>query len=376
MRVMRFCRLQTSGTSDSSSLIIVGPSADATTGSLLRPLNIYYSLKEIKHLTTRYVHIPTSAKSLPRFLQFISHILRANVIVVSGVAPWVSALLVILGKILGRKVIVDFHGSGWVELSILRAPFFVKMLFLISEKVAFKFAYCVVAASKWLSNTLVSLFGKRERLFTIENAVPIIFEKYADLLREKFGVNALRKYVCKHIVHHDNCYNAKLLVAPLPSWFKSNVLALEELMKVRNLLGKDVLAVITGSVYPGSNNIIATGYLNYVNYIALLLSADAVLLPYPSRAICGGVRNKVLEAGYAGKPVISTKYGMLFLEKARPWIHYIPYEDIVKGRTRAVVRELHNQAASLRELVINNYSFNSFKMKILLLVKMILKEAL
>lgn len=364
--------MQTSVIRNRVLLIVVGPSTEVITGSLLRPLNIYYSLKGIKHLIVRYAPI----KSLPNFLSFIPCILRADVIIVSGVGPWISASLVILGKILRKKVVIDFHGSGWVESNILGAPFFVKILILISEKVAYKFAHCIVVASKWLSNTLVSLFGKKGRLLIIENSVPIIFEKYADILKEKFGVSALREYVCKRIIRHDNCYNTKLLVVPLPSWFKSNTLALEELMKLKNLLSKDMLVIITGSIYPGGNDIIATGYLNYINYISLLLSADVVVLPYPSRAICGGVRNKVLEAAYAGKPVVSTKYGMLFLKEVKPWIHYIPLEDIVRREFCVITYEMHNQGASLREIVTRNYSFGSFRKKILLLVKMIIKEPL
>jgi len=141
------------------------------------------------------------------------------------------------------------------------------------------------------------------------------------------------------------------------------------------LIGREKSGVVViGSAYPGGSVIIATGYLNYIDYVFLLLSADTVLLPYPSRAIRGSVRNKVLEAGYAGKPIVSTKYEMLFLEEAKPWIHYIPLEDIVE-KPCAIAHGIHKQAVLLRELVTRNYSFSSFK-KILLLAKMIIKEPL
>jgi glycosyltransferase involved in cell wall biosynthesis len=95
---------------------------------------------------------------------------------------------------------------------------------------------------------------------------------------------------------------------------------------LEDMLGKDVLVVVTGTQNAEKidDSILATGYLEYVKYVTLVLSADAIILPYPSNAICGGIRNKVLEAGYAGKLVISTKYGMLFVEGAKPWVHYIP----------------------------------------------------
>ena len=39
------------------SVIIVGPSADIISGSLLRPINIYYSLKDLKNLKVNYIPI-------------------------------------------------------------------------------------------------------------------------------------------------------------------------------------------------------------------------------------------------------------------------------------------------------------------------------
>ena len=39
------------------NIIIIGPSVDIVSGSLLRPINIYYSLKDLKNLKVNYIPI-------------------------------------------------------------------------------------------------------------------------------------------------------------------------------------------------------------------------------------------------------------------------------------------------------------------------------
>jgi len=355
-------------------LTIIGPSAEVTSGSILRPLNIYYSLKGFRHVYITYVPV----RRIPRLLLDIPRILRSDIVIVSGVAPLISALLAILGKLLRKKVIIDFHGFGWIEASVFGELLIHRLLILISEKIAFRFSYCALMASKWLSNTMKSFFGEKPCIFTIENAVPFIFEKVVNILKKESDEETLRKYVCENILHlhSSECYKKKLFAAPLPHWFYSNVLALSRLSILKDKLGKNVLVVVTGT--PNTEKIdamIAVGYLEYVKYVALVLSADGIILPYPSNAVCGGIRNKVLEASYAGKQVISTKYGMLFVEGAKPWIHYIPLEQVLESEKLNEMRYMMGeQAFNLHLLITSNYSFNSFRRKILHFIKTIIKN--
>ena len=357
-------------------ITIVGPSAETTSGSILRPLNIYYSLKGFRHVYVMYIPV----RGAPRLLLDIPRILRSDIIIVSGVAFWSgAALLTILAKLLRKKVIVDFHGFGWIEASTFGEPLIHKLLILISEKISFRFSYCALMASKWLSDTMKSFFGEKPCILTIENAVPLIFEKVASILMKESDERKLRKYVCENILHlHPNeCYEKKLIVAPLPHWFYSNVLALNRLSMLKDMLGKDILVVVTGTQNAEKidDSILAIGYLEYVKYVTLVLSADAIILPYPSNAICGGIRNKVLEAGYAGKQVISTKYGMLFVEGAKPWVHYIPLEQVLESKKLDEMRYMMGeQAFNLHLLITTKYSFNSFRRKILRFIKAIIKN--
>jgi hypothetical protein len=95
-------------------------------------------------------------------------------------------------------------------------------------------------------------------------------------------------------------------------------------------MDKDVMVIVTGikeaSELSPQDNIIPLGYVSYTSYIALLLSADGVILPYPSNAICGGVRNKVLEAGFC-KKLISTRAGVMHA-RLLPNVHYITVDNV------------------------------------------------
>jgi glycosyltransferase involved in cell wall biosynthesis len=301
---------------------------------------------------------------------------EVRVIIISGVSPWVSAIVTFGGRILKKKVVMDFHGLGWLEASILGSTkWYMKVLTLISEKISYKFSTYVTVASKWLFNMLTYYFGNKRNIYIIENSVPYIFERVVNVLVRAYSdASALRAYVCRKVLRRLGCGDKLLFVAPLPAVFKSNVLAFEELLKVERALGGDVLIVVTGikGAVGRLRNVVVAGYLSYVDYVALLLSSDGVILPYPSRAICGGARNKVLEAGFCGKPVLSTKTGMMFV-KALPSIHYVALEreSVIEKLKREDLKEI---SVKLNELVKEHYSFVRFKHSFLMLLMRVFIE--
>jgi hypothetical protein len=344
-------------------ITIVGPSAELISGSLLRPLNIYYSLKGFRNLKTRYVPIKGISDL---FLQFRC-ILHADIIITSGVNPWVSASIAMLGKVLKKRVVIDFHGFAWFEAYVTKATgFFMRTLLLISERVSYKFSRYVITASRWLANVLTHYFGERKCVFIIENAVPYIFEKVADRLMKNYNSSMLRKYVCEKVLHRSDYFNKLLFIAPLPSIFKSNILAYEELLKLRRFLNENMLIVVTGirgaNILDVSSNIISIGYIGYVDYVALLLSSEGVILPYPNNAICGGIRNKVLEAGFCRKLVVSTKMGMMHV-KASPNMHYILMNSTNSKNTLQNLKKevLESIIERLSNLIKEEYSFHRFR---------------
>jgi len=352
-------------------VVIIGPSAEVISGSLLRPINIYYSLRDLRGLKVKYI----SVKKLSDLLPQLFPILYADMVIASGVNPWISALVTLWRKISRKMVIVDFHGFAWIEVNATNvAGFPMKMLLLVSERVSYKLSWYVIMASKWLANALAHYFGERRGVFVIENAVPYIFEEVVHKLVEKYDPNTLRKYICEKVLCRGDCFSKPLLIAPLPTVFRSNILAYEELLRLSQSLGENVLIAVTGiktNTFSVSSNIVLTGYTSYVNYVGLLLSSDSVILPYPMNAICGGVRNKVLEAGFCKKPVISTKAGMMHLN-ASPNIHYVPIsiEAVFQELRKELLKEI---AEKLNTLISKRYSFILFKKSLLKLVKSIIR---
>jgi len=349
-------------------VVVVGPSAELISGSLLRPINIYYSLKDFKSLEVDYIPV----RGVPDLTLQLKRILSANVIIASGVNPWISALIAVMGRAFRRKVIVDFHGFAWLEVSVTNATvLLVKMLLLVSEKISYKLAYYVTTASPWLSSILAQYFGRRENVSTIENSVSYIFEKTIHRMVKNYDTNILRKYVCEKILK-GKCLNKPILIAPLPSIFKSNILAYKKLLRLKNLMNKNVIVIVTGikeaNELSPQDNIIPVGYVSYTSYVTLLLSADSVILPYPSNAICGGVRNKVLEAGFCKKPLISTRAGVMHTRLV-PNAHYIAIDnvEIVQSFKSEKLREI---AEKLGKLIGEKYSFTMFKKSVLNLLRL------
>ena len=281
-------------------------------------------------------------------------------------------------KILRKVSIVDFHGFAWHEACVMDSAAVLRLLLLLSEYLAYKWATYVIAASKWLSKALSGYFGTRE-VFVIENAITPIFERVVSRLKQ-YDTKLLRRYIYYKLRLDHNHVTSTLLVAPLPPVFESNVLAYKVLLDLARKLPSNVLIIVTGlrhKVTKTQSPVICAGYLKYPEYVALLLSADAVILTYPSSAICGGVRNKVLEAGYCMKPIISTRVGMLHLP-VRPNLHYIPLETLqresmvsvrVPGKYRCITIKLH-------ELILHRYSFAIFRESVLRIFLKILKSFL
>jgi len=356
------------------NIIIIGPSVDTVSGSLLRPINIYYSLKDLKNLDVNYIPI---RKIIDLLLQ-LPLVFSGDLIIISGVNPWVSAIVSFLGKVMGKIVVVDFHGFAWLEYTIMNSTstrFPIRLLLLVSERVSYRFSKYVITASRWLANALSYYFGNRGNVFVIENSVPYIFEKVINELSRRFNVRFLRRYACKQFIRGSDCSDKSLLIAPLPSIFKSNILAYEELLRLERSLGKGAIIIVTGikddkALHGSLNRVFPVGYVDYVDYVVLLLVSDGVFLPYPDNAICGGVRNKVLEAGYCKKPIISSRVGMMHLE-ALPNVHYIPVDSQYLELNENMLKDI---ATNLGLLIQERYTFNRFKYSFMEILRLTIKE--
>jgi len=99
-----------------------------------------------------------------------------------------------------------------------------------------------------------------------------------------------------------------------PRSFTPNLMAVKHLYGVASLLEKrspEILFVIIGDgeVIEGKpSNVTYAGYVEDLN--SYLNACDLAVAPYPSLAICGGARNKLLEYWACGLPVVSTAEGV------------------------------------------------------------------
>lgn len=354
----------------SIDIILVAPSADMISGSLLRPINIWYSLNAIKGIHAEHVPI----KSVSHLLWYIVKLVNSEIVIVSGVNPWVTAIIVLLRRLFKKIIIVDVHGIAWYEASITRSTNFpVRLMLFLSEFISYKYASYLMVASQWLANKLKDIFNVNGKIYLLENATTYIFESIVEKLRH-YARNFLLDILCSRVKELMNICDIKQLImlAPLPDVFKSNILAHNMLLKLSNKLPRDTVVIVTGynNESRAQDNIIYLGYLTYPEYVALLLASDAVFIPYPKNAIAGGARNKILEAGYCGKPVITTFTGMIHIN-AKPMIHYIPLENL---KLISDVNLRHEAALGLSNLIYVSHNFKAFKARFLkYIISMILR---
>lgn len=363
-------------------IIIVGPSAKDMSGSLLRPMNFYYSLKDLKTLSVRYLPISRLAQLfMPKTL---SSLLKSDIVIVSGTNPWISAFMVLARKIFRRTTVVDVHGVAWLESISTGQPGIIgRFILFLSEYLTYKHAHYIIAASTYTSEAIYRYFTPRKAR-VIENALTPIFEDIVAKLKEK-TVLGLREKI-SILLGLQNHLDKTIVVAPLPGVFSSNILAYSELMNIAWLLPSNVLIIVTGHRIKRPSlrakneensryKVIQVGFLTYPAYAALLLSSEAIILPYPKNAICGGARNKVLEAGYIGKPIVSTPAGMLFIP-AIPRKHYIPLEEFLHiSKNSSAFREWNSIGLEFQKLILSRYTFKVFKRSLLKELRGILTSA-
>jgi len=359
---------------DRISVVLVGPSADKISGSLLRPLNIWYSLRGILSIHLVYVAV----NSFTRFIELIPKILSADIVIVSGVNPWISAIVAVMRMLIRKATVVDFHGSAWYEASAMGSHGTIFKTFLfVSECFAYRFSSYITAASTLLAKILNIYLGERS-VYIIPNALTSTFTRVADTLSE-YSKDELLRVLGEEL--RKILVGKKVLLAPLPDVFKANVLAAQQLESLSEALSDDYLIVITGTSRFVKDRVVGVGHLPFVKYVALLLASDAVVLPYPANAVCGGARNKVLEAAYCKKTLITTRAGMMGLITV-PNIHYIPFENCISSSPfdhcleQVMKKCWMNRALRLHELVLSQHSFEKFKLHLLKLILHIIKRKL
>ena len=219
-------------------VILVGPFVNYISGSVLRPLNIWYSLRDIRHIVVKYIPV----KKLSQILLYINDLITSDIVIISGVNPWVMAFIALLRKIFRKLTIVDVHGFAWYEAFMSKCGDTVyRTILLISELIAYRNATHIIVASRWLTKVLRYYLGINHT-FVLQNATTTLFEKFAKRLRQ-YDIGLLRKFVYSKIlgIKQGKEY---LLVAPLPKVSLSNILAHKTLLRLVNELPQDIIIIV------------------------------------------------------------------------------------------------------------------------------------
>ncbi|MEM4674915.1 MAG: hypothetical protein QXM12_01355 [Nitrososphaerota archaeon] len=347
-------------------IAIVGPDASTVSGSLLRPLNILHAVRDVKAIKSKYVPI----KSVAYLPLTINSILQHDVVIISGVNPWIAALICIIGRLFRKKLILDLHGCSWYEYSMTpKKNIMYATLLFSSELLACKLASHVIVASRLFAKLIRNVYRRRTDGI-VENATTPVFESLAKALA-RFNKLTLRVLIERTIgIPLTNC---KLLIAPLPNVFWQNLEAYKVLVSLSSK-PKNLKVIVTGLKRQIVNNeLICVGYVPYTLYVALLVASDGVILPYPPNAVCGGVRNKVLEAGYCKRLIISTRAGILHMD-AKPWEDYIPIEYIRSiSELEKIIETSHTCVKNIFRKIIEKHTSSVFKSRMLNALKDFMK---
>jgi glycosyltransferase involved in cell wall biosynthesis len=113
-----------------------------------------------------------------------------------------------------------------------------------------------------------------------------------------------------------------------PGSFYPNEIALEHLshdiIPLLDSKVKDYKVLVAGG---GIKTKVKSDHVRFLGHVTSLPdfinASDICISPYPNKAICGGVRNKILDYFACCKPVVSTTMGMMGINEAKDKVHYL-----------------------------------------------------
>jgi glycosyltransferase involved in cell wall biosynthesis len=223
---------------------------------------------------------------------------------------------------LRRPHVYDAHSSAVLEMPMNTNISLKKRLFLLlNENIILKFTQKIIAPSVDLKNYLIKKYKiHSEKITVIKNGVDLnlFYPESSDKhLRNSLGIPDKATVI--------------VFTNPRIKTFPTNEIALNYFFQMIPEIEKTVpnvyFIVIGGGPEPDppSDKVIYTGLVDSLRpYINL---ASICVAPFPSNAICGGIRNKVCEYFACGKAIVSTGEGMRGFDDAIPDVHYLLAKD-------------------------------------------------
>lgn len=254
------------------------------------PLSYYVRFKDLPSL---YL--------LSRFLRHLIGRLEPDLIYAHEPTNILAAAIARVGRVPHLPIVGDLHGLSSIEMRAWGNPATVP-IFRAIERSCTQLSSELIVASRDIKDELTRRRQTTARIHIIRNCVDTseffpIQDKRA--LRDRLELPP----------------ESKIVAFTAPRTFTPNVMAIYLLYRAASILERrspHILFLILGGGEippdPRPGNVRYTGQVPNLNLY--LNACDLAVAPYPSRAVCGGLRNKVLEYWACGLPVVSTQEGM------------------------------------------------------------------
>ena len=212
-----------------------------------------------------------------------------------------AAALARVGKGRHLPIVGDLHGLSSVEMKAWGNPVTVP-IFNVIERLCTQVSSALIVASDFIKDELEKRDASASRIHVVRNCVDT--SEFFPIRDKRLAKKELGLPV-----------NRKIVAFTAPRTFTPNVMAIHLLYRVASILEErspNILFLILGGGEippdPPPGNVRYTGEVANLNLF--LNACDIAVAPYPRRAVCGGLRNKVLEYWACGIPVVSTPEGM------------------------------------------------------------------
>lgn len=275
---------------------------------------------------TRFVaYNPETSDWLQHFRMFFrllvsTHLFRPDIIYVHQLNNWTW---VRLSKALPKAIrVFDAHTSVFMEHSHFNPDSVGLLTTKIREQNALTEADHIIAASAETKEFFLQNFKViPEKITVVKNATNL--KPLTQLPKE----GPLSEFTCSAVLPQDG--------------FESNRLALGlflDVAKETQQLDPTISFKVIGGgkmPEPKSDNVMFTGFVDDLE--TAVKTSNVCLVTYPSKAVCGGARNKVCDFLAMGRPIISTTEGMRGLNDCMAGDDYVLAET-VSDFAHAIVR--------------------------------------
>jgi len=306
------------------------------TNSNVRVIQFLTNNEEVPH-SNNIISVKVNRSYLSYLVKFTTYTIKllnelkeTDIIILEGS---LFAPFGILGKLLGKKVIHDFHGSieeVSKDVKDINSLVFRKIIGGTLDRIATYISDIIITVSD-RDKEIIKRYSKNKKVYTVLHGVDV----------DKIPFFKLRRNRIKKLI----------FVGDLRAI--NNFTAAKKIIEIAEKM-PEIQFIIVGAgselIKTHPNNVKLTGLVSSLEFY--YEDADACIIPIVAGT---GIKTKVLECMAYGRPVITTEKGIQGLEvvKGLKGIYVAKVEDMPR-----IIKEakLESEYKELRELVQENFS--------------------